>query len=206
MRILLVHQGYPPESVGGSEVYVGALARQLAREHEVAVLHRSQDAGRRDHEVRESRRDGVRLFALNNLHRAAPGFESYRDAGAGAAAEGVLESFRPDLVHVHHLNGLSTGIVFAARRHGAPVVLTLHDFWPLCPLGQLLNLDLEVCPGPSPRRCLGCVGAQVAPAPRVARSAGRQFPLAAAAAARLARLGGGGALRIGARLDEMREL
>jgi GT2 family glycosyltransferase/glycosyltransferase involved in cell wall biosynthesis len=206
MRILLVHQGYPPESVGGSEVYVGALARQLAREHEVAVLHRSQDVGRCDHEVRESSRDGVRLFALNNLHRAAPGFESYRDAGAGAAAEGVLESFRPDLVHVHHLNGLSTGIVFAARRHGAPVVLTLHDFWPLCPLGQLLNLDLEVCPGPSPRRCLGCVGAQVAPAPRVARSAGRQFPLAAAAAARLARLGGGGALRIGARLDEMREL
>jgi GT2 family glycosyltransferase/glycosyltransferase involved in cell wall biosynthesis len=206
MRILLVHQGHPPESAGGSEIYVAALARQLAREHQVAVLYRIQDPLRPDYEVRATRRDGVRLFAVNNLHRVAPGFESYRDPGAAAAADAVMGAFRPDLVHVHHLNGLSTGLVFAARRRGAPVVLTLHDFWPLCPLGQLLDLDLHVCPGPSPRRCLGCVGGQVAPAPQGARTAGRRVPLAAAVGRRLARLGGRGAARIDARLEEMREV
>ncbi|HEV8254456.1 MAG TPA: glycosyltransferase [Vicinamibacteria bacterium] len=206
MRILLVHQGYPPESAGGSEIYLAALARQLASEHQVAVLHRAQDPARADYEVRESRRDGVRLFALNNLHREAPGFESYRDPGAAAAAEGVLERFSPDLVHVHHLNGLSTGIVFSARLRGVPVVLTLHDFWPLCPLGQLLDLDLHVCSGPSPRRCLACVGGQVAPVPRRARSAGRRLPLAEAVGRRIAGLGPGGAARIASRLDEMHEV
>ncbi|HET7294321.1 MAG TPA: glycosyltransferase [Vicinamibacteria bacterium] len=162
MRILFAHQGYPPEASGGSELYLEGLARALATRHDVAVLHRSADPAREDHDVVEASRDGVRLFAVNNLHRRHHGFEAYRDPDLAVAAERVIESFAPEVVHVHHLNGLSTGLVFEARRRGVPVVVTLHDFWPACPLGQLVNLRLEVCPGPTPRRCLSCVGAQVA--------------------------------------------
>lgn len=161
MRILLAHQGYPPDATGGSELCVESLARTLATRHAVAVLHRAADASRAEHEVVESIRDGVRLFSVNNLHRLHPGFEGYRDPGVTEAAERVIEAFAPDVLHVHHLNGLSTGLVFEARRRGVPVVVTLHDFWPACPLGQLVNLQLDVCPGPTPRRCLSCVGGQV---------------------------------------------
>ncbi len=206
MRLLLVHHAYPPESAFGSETYTAALARRLARAHDVTVLHRSADPARPDHDVRESRRDGVRVFSLNNLHRDVPGFEAYRDGGAAAAAARVMDAVRPELVHVGHLTGLSTGLVFEARRRGAPVVLTLHDFWTLCPLGQLLNVQLEVCPGPTPRRCLGCVGAQVAPAPAAARALGRRLPLAAALGGILARAGSAGEERIAARLAEMNEV
>lgn len=173
MRILLVSHGYPPAGWGGTERCVQALARGLAGTgHEVAVLFRAQDPAREDHEVSEASRDGVRLFALNNCLRRVRGFESYRDPFAAAAASAVLARFAPGLVHVHHLNGLSTGLVFEARRLGAPVVFTLHDLSVACPLGQLLNLKHEVCPGPSPRRCLGCVGGQVAFAPRSGSAAG----------------------------------
>lgn len=205
MRILLVHHAYPPESLGGSELYVAALARQLAREHDVAVLHRSADPAREDHDVVESRQQGVRVISLNNLHRAVPGFESYRDARVMAAATRILDDFKPDLLHVHHLSGLSTGIVFAARERGVATAITLHDFWPLCPLGQLLNVKLEVCPGPTPRRCLGCVGGQVAVRPTLAAAAGRSLPLAPPIGRLLARLGSGEE-RIAERLDEMREV
>src|SRR5205807_664383 len=68
MKILLVHHAYPPESTGGSELYTEALARRLAREHEVTVLHRAADPARPDHDVRSSTRDGVRVVSLNNLH------------------------------------------------------------------------------------------------------------------------------------------
>ena len=65
MRLILVHQGYPPESVGGSEIYTESLARRLARDHDVVVLHRSADPARADYDVAEKHRDGVRVVSLN---------------------------------------------------------------------------------------------------------------------------------------------
>lgn len=206
MRVLLVHHAYPPEGGGGSEIYTRALARGLARRHEVAVLHRSQDVTRPDHDLVESARDGVRILSLNNLHRAVPGFESYRDPFVTSAAARVIDGFRPDVVHIGHLSGLSTGVVFAARDRAAAVVITLHDFWALCPLGQLLDVRLAVCPGPTPRRCLGCVGAQVAGAGPVSPRVARRLPFASASARLLARTGKTGERRIAQRLAEMREV
>jgi GT2 family glycosyltransferase/glycosyltransferase involved in cell wall biosynthesis len=206
VKVLLVVHAYPPEGLGGAETYTEALARELARTHEVAVLHRSADPARPDYDVRESSRDGVRVFSLNNLHREAPGFEAYRDEGVTRAAARVMDALRPDVVHVGHLAGLSTGLVFEARRLGFPVVLTLHDFFAACPLGQLLNVRLEVCPGPTPRRCLDCVGAQVAAAPAAARALGRRLPGAGLLGGALSRLGRSGEARIASRLDEMAEV
>jgi GT2 family glycosyltransferase len=125
---------------------------------------------------------------LNTPRWSEAGFTAYRDPRAAAAAAAVIEATKPDVVHIGHLHGLSTGIVSEARRLGAPVVFTLHDFGTLCALGQLVNLDLEVCVGPSPRRCLGCVGGHVA----VART--------------LSRLTGAGAARVDRRLRAMREV
>jgi GT2 family glycosyltransferase len=197
VRILLVGHGYPPEASGGTERCVEATARGLAARHEVGVLHRSADAARPDHELRESTREGVRLFSLNNLARRAAGFEAYRNPLVAARAAELLERFAPELVHVHHLHGLSTGLVFEARRRGVPVVITLHDFWPACALGQLVNLRHRVCPGPTPRRCLGCVGGLAAGGPLTLA-----LPLARLVAPALP----WASRRVAERLDTMREV
>jgi glycosyltransferase involved in cell wall biosynthesis len=47
--------------------------------------------------------------------------------------EAMLDEFRPDVVHVHHLLGLSADLVERAARRSIPVVLTLHDQWFQCP-------------------------------------------------------------------------
>ena len=132
MRVMLVHHAYPPEGIGGSEVYTESLARRLARDHEVTVLHRSADPARGSYHVAESRRDWVRIVSVNTPRWSDAGFEAYRDPRAAAAVAAVIEATRPDVVHVGHLNGLSTGIVSEARRLGAAVVFTLHDFGTLC--------------------------------------------------------------------------
>ena len=41
-----------------------------------------------------------------------------------------------DLVHVHHLTGFGGGILRAIDDVGQPLVMTLHDYWMLDPLGQ----------------------------------------------------------------------
>ena len=83
MRLLLVHQGYPPEALGGSEIYTESLARRLARDHQVTVLHRSADPARGDYEVTESSRDWVRVVELapgRLVYSLAPGLSD--DPGA----------------------------------------------------------------------------------------------------------------------------
>lgn len=206
--VLLVHRGYPPASSGGSEIYVEGLARAFARRGPVTVLHPVDDASEPDDALREADQDGVRVIAINRRRPRPAGFESYRDPGPGDALRAILRDRKPDVVHVHHLDGLSTGVVFEARRLGVPVVVTLHDFWPACPLGQLFDLRGHVCAGPTPTRCLGCVGGQVAAPPMVRAAAGR-LPrlgtLGTRAGRLLARATGSGASRVEGRLVEMRE-
>jgi len=72
----------------------------------------------------------------------------------------VLDEFRPDVVHVGHLNHLSITIVSTAANRGIPVVFTLHDHWLACPRGQLIQTfpdDPEdmwtLCEGWEPEKC-----------------------------------------------------
>jgi glycosyltransferase involved in cell wall biosynthesis len=62
-----------------------------------------------------------------------------------------------DIVHVHHLTGMSLAMVPLARRLGARVVVTLHDFWMACARGQLVDVAGRRCPGPEERRCAACL-------------------------------------------------
>lgn len=197
MRVLLALHGFPPESLGGTELHAAWLAQELARSHEVAVLCGSAELSSGHIQVRSGERGGVRVHALS--HRPT-GFDAYRDVAVARRCLEVLEAEAPDVLHVHHLAGLSTGLVFGARERGVPVVATLHDFATLCALGQLLTLDLRVCPGPEPGRCLSCVGGAAATA------ALGGMPGAAGVAGGLARLLGLGRGRVAARLAEMRRV
>jgi glycosyltransferase involved in cell wall biosynthesis len=62
----------------------------------------------------------------------------------------TIASFRPDVVHFHNTFPLiSPSALWAARRSGAAVVQTLHNFRPLCPAGSFFR-DGEIC-----ELCLG---------------------------------------------------
>jgi glycosyltransferase involved in cell wall biosynthesis len=46
----------------------------------------------------------------------------------------LLDAERPDIVHFHNIyHQLTPSIISAAKSRGIPVVLTLHDFKPVCP-------------------------------------------------------------------------
>jgi glycosyltransferase involved in cell wall biosynthesis len=46
----------------------------------------------------------------------------------------LIDRTRPDIVHCHNVyHQLTPSIIGAAKRRGVPVVLTLHDYKPICP-------------------------------------------------------------------------
>jgi glycosyltransferase involved in cell wall biosynthesis len=57
----------------------------------------------------------------------------------------VVEEFRPDVVHFQELAGLPTSLLDVAHRLGVPTVVTLQDYYFLCPTFKLLDAQGRVC-------------------------------------------------------------
>ncbi|MGH7272822.1 MAG: glycosyltransferase, partial [Polyangiaceae bacterium] len=159
MRVLQVIHGYPMRYNAGSEVYTQTLAQALAARHEVQVFTREEDPFAPDYAIRGDRDpDDARVrLHLVNMPRSR---DRYRHAGVDQRFAQVIDSFRPDIVHIGHLNHLSTSLVEEAAGRGIPVVYTLHDYWVMCPRGQFMQTHpadpddvWAACDGQEDRKC-----------------------------------------------------
>jgi GT2 family glycosyltransferase/glycosyltransferase involved in cell wall biosynthesis len=163
MRVLVVVHGFPPDALGGSELYAQATSLELQRCYgdKILVVTREASRERSEYSIRREDRDGLQIVWMNNTFSTTRSFEeTYRNDTISAAAERLIDEFRPDVAHVHHLTCLSTTIVPALARRGVPVVLTLHDYWLMCHRGQLLDTSYRLCDGPDSgcQACLGLAG------------------------------------------------
>lgn len=160
MKILPVIHGYPMRYNAGSEVYTQTLCHGLvARGHEVHVFTREEDSFAPDFAVRrEVDRDDprVQLHVVNHPRSR----DRYRRVGIDHRFAEVLDRERPDVVHVGHLNHLSTSLLVEAAARQIPILYTLHDYWVMCPRGQLMQMhpadpgELWVaCDGQQDRKC-----------------------------------------------------
>jgi glycosyltransferase involved in cell wall biosynthesis len=150
MRVFLVSHRFPPDGVAGVERYTQALAAELRRGGEaVAVAARRWSA---DPPVptlaREQLPDGTAVYRF--VGGGTPDlrdFMRHRERLERLFTAATLEA-APDVVHVNHLLGLPPRLPEIARRLGAAVVLSLHDFFPACPLAHLQKPGGELCRGP----------------------------------------------------------
>lgn len=161
LSVLQVNHGYPERYNAGSEVYTRNLSHALHRAgHRVSVFAREEDPYRPDYELRNERDGDIPIWLVNmprTQHR-------WQHDEVDAAFMELLERQRPDAVHFHHLNHISVGLPAVAARSGAAVIFTVHDFWLVCPRGQLVQWRLggepwPLCPGQDDTRCAeSCFG------------------------------------------------
>src|SRR6185503_20318680 len=75
-----------------------------------------------------------------------------------SAVEQVLDTFRPDLVHFTSGYTLSASVIGSVKRLGYPLLITLTDFWFLCPRVTLRRWDGAICDGRTTAwECLRCL-------------------------------------------------
>ena len=127
MKILFVHNRY--QQAGGEDNVVAAEARLLA------------DHG---HDVELWSVDNKDLPAgLTGKIKTALA-TSYSPASR-ALAQGKLQSFKPDVVHVHNFfPQISPSIYDACLDEGVPIVQTLHNYRLICP-GAMLMRNGKIC-------------------------------------------------------------
>jgi len=129
MKILLVLHGFPPQTSGGTERAVEALARAMQRAgQQVVVVAGSLEVGPPD-TVTEEDCGGLRVL---RLHRDDLDFESWwktHHPGVSAAFHDLLARELPDVVHVHHWIRLTSDLVRIARAAGCVTAVTMHDYF-----------------------------------------------------------------------------
>ena len=166
MRILYVCHQFFPSHYTGTERYTLEIAKQAQRVgHSATVLTYSIEklgaelASTEGVKLRFYDFEGLPVFALVHTD-----FEE-RDGWTGVsiavddpvmseAVDRFLSENTFDIVHCVHPMRLGS-VVKLAQARGLKVVLTLMDYWLLCPRGTLLQVDGRVCGGPDGgRRCL----------------------------------------------------
>lgn len=163
MRILQIVHGMLPESLGGVEVHVHAIARDLATSgHDLHVFARTGAPGQPQGTfTTEPGQPSVTRVAYRWEDLRA--FEDIQRCPPMAAALGrflderAAAGERFDVAHVHHLTGMSTDAIGELRRRGIPVVFSLHDYWTFCPRGQLFHPDGTFCEQVEVARCGTCL-------------------------------------------------
>lgn len=145
MKILHYALGFPPYRSGGlTKLCVDLMVQQAKEGHTVAMLWPGQMgfvnqkvAIKKHKNVKLSGQDILSFEVINPLPVSFD--EGIADVAAftknvGAEAyRRLLDSFQPDVIHVHTLMGLHKGFLEAAKDKKIRLVFTAHDFFPICP-------------------------------------------------------------------------
>jgi glycosyltransferase involved in cell wall biosynthesis len=181
VKVLQAVGWYYPDSWGGTEIYVSALAGRLrAAGHEVGIA--APDASHRTE--RRYEHDGIPVYRY-----PIPSDPTRAEAQGGVTVRGAerfhrwIEDFRPDVAHFHtFVTGLGLAELDAARRAGARVIVTTHaaSLGFICARGTMMRMGVELCDGlTEERKCAACMlQHRGLPAPAAEMIAGTPAPVA----------------------------
>ena len=163
-RVLIVAHNHPDFHPGGTEIFAHDLFRAYRSRPDVEALflaatnhlHREQRPGTSFQSVGDAP-DEVVMWSGHFDRFYLSQIDSY---GTVPHLVNLLEEFRPDVVHIHHV--LLIGIEFIAlvRRilPHARIIMTLHDYYAICAHDGLMmrTKGRERCDRASPGRCNSC--------------------------------------------------
>jgi glycosyltransferase involved in cell wall biosynthesis len=157
MKLLYVVHQFLPDFVGGTELDTWEVATRMRdRGHKVTIVHRAPgDAG-----LTRTSRDGILAYRLEagSMTPTALFSATFGHRALTHHLRAIFAETRPDLVHFQHLRGLPAGWVAWVREQGTPALISLRDFWFVCPNAQLIDYETgELCTTPgAPVHCARC--------------------------------------------------
>lgn len=162
MKILLITSFFPPTHTAGTEKRTLAYALGLQKlGYEVQVVCAGDwDEGQRywnGYTDELYQQIPVRRIHLNWTLAPDPNQYLYYNSLVEKNIGEWLQQWQPDLVHITSCLTLSASVIQVVKDNDIPLVLTLTDFWFICPRVNLLKGDGSLCTGiTSPWDCLQC--------------------------------------------------
>lgn len=142
MKILMVNKFLYPR--GGSESYMLYLG-----EHFKKMGHEVEYFGMFDEKNTVGNSAGMYTqnmdFHAKKRERFLYPFKIIYSSEAKNKILQVIDSFKPDIVHMNNINfQLTPSIIYGIKKRGIPVVQTVHDYQMICPNHLLYNFDKNI--------------------------------------------------------------
>jgi glycosyltransferase involved in cell wall biosynthesis len=163
VKILFAIHHFPPDHIAGAELRTFRLASTLqARGYQVGILciDRVDDGSQEGVTWRDEIFDNlhVRRLSFNMADAMALSQSEYNNPWVGAYLKKYLESERPDFLHLVSGWLISASPIAIAQDLGIPTVVSLTDFWFLCPRISMLRVNGQICKLPlNPADCARCL-------------------------------------------------
>lgn len=127
------------DNIGGTQFHVKDLAIGLKEDFNIFVVSRDLNNLRVTAYLDN---DSISFkFDIGNK----PEFSKFTDHIQKNIYSNILKAFSIDLVHIHHTYGLSLDMFYLAKSLKVPLILTLHDYYYVCPTIKLLNYKNVIC-------------------------------------------------------------
>ncbi|HOA72608.1 MAG TPA: glycosyltransferase [Phycisphaerae bacterium] len=155
MKILYATMQFGRDYAQGTERYVAMLAAGMReRGHAVAILAGDPERHGPRRRLGERVQDDPPV-----LYYPTRGWMSVEGLPARELS-GLLDREKPDIVHVANPAHIGIGLMVAARQRGIPVIVTVMDFWWLCPKHTLFHASGTICDANVTwKQCVRCMGA-----------------------------------------------
>lgn len=139
------------DHVGGTQFHVKDLTMGLKEEYNVFVLAREDAYMRLTGYI-----DQERYTFLFYVGKPSP-FPVFKDSTCKKLYEDILTYFNIQLIHIHHTLNHSFDLYKAADEKNIPVLLTMHDYYYVCPNVKLYDHEGRFCPGCDKKDCVECL-------------------------------------------------
>lgn len=160
MKILLISHGFPPDSFAGTEIYTYNLAKELLEiGHEVFVLYPCFSGMQGNYPIQLSVYKEIPVIKIKKYSFKKLFIQTYNDSDIDKIVEELIPYINPDLIHINHLLFLSFNIINILHEKKIPIVMTLHDYWFICPQVHL-HKNYELCNSKNVNDCSECISKQ----------------------------------------------
>ncbi|NIE65482.1 glycosyltransferase [Burkholderia sp. Ax-1719] len=146
MRVLAVNIYFEPRSFGGATVVAEEIARRLNQREDIeyAMFTSLPTSDVPGYRLTRYGAAGGDAFGMGLPHEPNPNFE-FENPNSVAAFADAVSALRPDVVHLHSIQGIGAQIAEVCLRERIPFVVTLHDAWWICGRQFMITGDNQYC-------------------------------------------------------------
>lgn len=144
-KILSFNIYYYPQSFGGATVVTEQL-NQLLAEHKTleiyAITTLPPTNSLPPYSVIRYEHKNVTVFGI-----AVPNSDltDYNNPRFSTVTKDIIEWVKPDIAHIHCIQGIGVGIVDLCKQNHIKTIVTLHDAWWICPNQFMLDENNRFC-------------------------------------------------------------